>query len=626
MKVSHIVGIACLLLVGNGARAQTSQVADALGYPDMIFYNGKIVTVDDSSFGPSVGTIVQAMAIRNDRILKTGTNSEIQALAGPKTRKFDLKGREVLPTFTHTHEHPTDWDWVEPSPLEHVLPSGRNDFIIVRWLNGTAKEQLSQWKSVLKEAVAQAKPGQWIWESFDFGSNFENADELFAAFPKEVTREAVDQIAPNNPVRVRDAWPIQPQVITNTKGMEEAKKVYPDLGGGDLDINGRPMEVNVILKDHVEFLAEMLKATFELWASQGITGFGTSPYASNNLRAISLLDQKHELPARVGWGYNGYAWDDETMRYIGGLLGNGTDHLWNIGAWSSGGGTCTTINTRPEVKSREKCNFEPGSKGRQHVAAIVRGGGRIATMHTGGDKDIDYLMDAILKASKDAGMSMDQIRAKRHAFDHSSGAPRPDQIPVMKNLGMMASMINTDLWEQRQDYDIYYRARDYPIEYLNWVVPRKSVTAAGIPTGWETDRALPHKEFLLIWEGMTRFNPSDKKVYAPGERTDRIIQLKSETRWGAYYLLRENLMGTLEAGKYADFMVLDRDFLAIPEDDIPNTKVLMTVVGGKIVHLMPDLAKEFGTSPIGPVTWPSKPLEKYYSHKTYTPESLRNQW
>jgi len=223
-------------------------------------------------------------------------------------------------------------------------------------------------------------------------------------------------------------------------------------------------------------------------------------------------------------------------------------------------------------------------------------------------------------------MSMDEIRAKRHAFDHSSGAPRDDQIPVLKNMGMLTSMISVDLWEKRADYDMYYAVRDYGVEFANRVIPRKSVTAAGIPNGWEIDRALPHKEFLLIWEGMTRYNPWDKKVYGASEATDRITQLKALTRWGAYYLLRENLMGTLEAGKFADFIVLDRDFLAIPVDDIPNTKVLMTVVGGKVVHLMPDVAKENGLSPVGPVTWPSKPLEHYYVHKQYTTESLRNQF
>jgi predicted amidohydrolase YtcJ len=187
-------------------------------------------------------------------------------------------------------------------------------------------------------------------------------------------------------------------------------------------------------------------------------------------------------------------------------------------------------------------------------------------------------------------------------------------------------MISVDLWEKRADYDMVYAVQKYGVEFANRVVPRKSVTAAGIPNGFEIDRALPHKEFLMIWEGMTRYNPWDKKVYGASEATDRFTQLKALTRWGAYYLLRENLMGTLEPGKLADFIVLDRDFLTIPDDDIPNTRVLMTVVGGKTVHLMPDIAKENGLTPVGPVTWPSKPLEKYYVHKTYTSESLRNQF
>ena len=632
MKRIYLLAVGMVVLSAF-AWGQNANVAAALGYADMIVFNGKVVTMDDAGFGPEVGTITQAMAIRDGKILATGTTAQIQALAGPKTQKIDLKGREVLPSFIHTHEHPTDWVWTEPSPLEHVLPSGSNGWMIVRWLKGSAKEQLAQWKSVLKEEAAQAKPGQWVWLSFDYGSNFENADDLVKAFPKEVTRQVLDELVPNNPARVRDAWPIGNQIMLNSKGLEEAKKIDPPLtgngeeggGGWGIDI-GRSIEPNVINGTHVDFLAELLKAEFELWASQGITTFGSSPYAGNNLRAINLLDARGELPARFAWGYTGNAWDDETMRYVASLLGKGSEHVWNVGAWDSAGGTCTTFNARPEVKAKERCSFEPGSRGREHAEAIVRNGGRIATMHSGGDKDIDYLMDLILKASKDAGMTMDQIRAKRHAFDHASGAPRPDQLPTMKNMGMIASMISVDLWEKRADYDMVYAVRDYGVEYANRVVPRKSVTAAGIPNGFEIDRALPHKEFLLIWEGMTRYNPWDKKVYGASEATDRFTQLKALTRWGAYYLLREDQLGTLEKGKLADFIVLDRDFLTIPVDDIPNTKVLMTVVGGKTVHMMPDIAGENGMAPVGPVTWPTKPLENYYKHIPYTSDSLKNQF
>jgi predicted amidohydrolase YtcJ len=350
---------------------QTVDVAAALGYPQMIVYNGKIVTMDDDSFGPQVGTIVQAMAIRDGKILLTGSNAEILPLAGPHTTKIDLKGREVLPAFTHSHEHPTDWAWTEPSPLEHVLPSGSNDFLIVRWLKGSAQDQLAQWKNVLKEEAAQAKPGQWVWLSFDYGSNFENADELVKAFPKEVTREALDELVPNNPARVRDAWPIGNQVMLNTKGYEEAKKVGAwsqgngtgEEGAGGLGIDmGRSLEPDVMLKNHVDFLAELLKAEFELWASQGIVGFGSSPYASNNFRALSLLDQKAELPARFGWGYTGSAWDDETLRYVAGLLGEGTEHLWNVGAWDAPGGTCTTFNAPPGSEEQGTMQFCSGQR------------------------------------------------------------------------------------------------------------------------------------------------------------------------------------------------------------------------------------------------------------------------
>jgi predicted amidohydrolase YtcJ len=232
---------------------------------------------------------------------------------------------------------------------------------------------------------------------------------------------------------------------------------------------------------------------------------------------------------------------------------------------------------------------------------IIESGLRVATMHTGGDKDIDHFMDAIEEGSKRAGFTIDEIRAKRHAFDHGAGAPRPEQIPRMKQLGVIASQINTILWETHRGASMI--AKQYGTEYTSWVVPRKRLTEAGIQTGFEIDRPLPHKVFFFILKGMNRFNDRDQKVYGPDQRTDRIVQLKALTSWGAYYLMKEKVQGTLEPGKLADFIVLDRDILTIPEAEIPDTKVLMTAVGGKVVHLTPALATEFGMQAVGPTTW-----------------------
>ncbi|MBI3896360.1 MAG: amidohydrolase family protein [Acidobacteria bacterium] len=597
MKRAGVGVFVTIMLCSTWGLAQQADIAAKLGYPQTVLYNGKIVTMDDASFGPQVGTIAQAMAVRDGKILATGTTAEVRALAGPQTKQIDLKGRTVLPSFIMTHEHPTDWALVDPKAMKRAVP---NDLMTMRWLSGTPGEQIGQWETALKDLAANAKPGQWVWLSFTWGPDFENANELVQKFPQLVTRQKLDQLVPNNPAHVRNAWPIGDQIIVNSKGLEEARKVHPDAG----ERIGRPLAPDVIYKGKIPALAELLKAELEIWASNGVTTFGSSPYAYGNFQALAHLDRKGEMPARFAWGYTGSDMSFETLSYVAGLLGNGTDHLWNVGAWGGAGGSCTTINAKPEVKEKESCSFAPGSRGRETLERIIKSGGRIATMHSYADKDIDYLMDGIEIASREAGFTVDQIRAKRHAFDHASGAPRPDQLPRIKTLGMMVSMINTVLWEDRTGYDMTFRVRDYGIEYANWTVPRKSVNDAGIMNTFEIDRALPEKTFFFILKGMTRFNDKDQRVYGPAERTDRITQLKALTRWGGYYVLRENLLGTLEPGKFADFIILDRDFLTIPEEQIPQTQVLMTVVGGRTVHLGSALAREIGMTPVGSTTWP----------------------
>ena len=598
-----------VFLFGLCGWAQNVNIAAKLGYPQMIVYNGKIVTVDDPSFESRVGTIVQAMAIRDNKILATGNDVEIRALAGPQTKQLDLKGRMVLPSFIMTHEHPTDWAFAEPDAMMHVIPPD-NDFMIVRWLKGPAAEQFAQWEGVLKEAATKAKPGQWIWLSFFRGGNYEYQGEIDQRFSEVVTRQRLDQLVPNSPVEVKRGWVLGP--VVNSKGAGVIQKEYPEWPkvAAASTTAERLIEPDIILKWKTPLLADLLKAELELWAAQGITVIASAPYTYHNLQALALLDRKGELPVRFGWGYRGMDDHRDTIRYIASLLGQGTDYLWNVGAWTVPSGSCTSINAAPEVKNQESCSFEPGSDARKVMEEIIRNGGRIATMHSGGDKDIDNLMDMIVKASKEAGFSMEEIRSKRHVFDHSGLAPRPDQIPMLKNLGMMVSMNNQYLWAGNSSQV----ARRYGIEYTNWIVPRNSATKGGVMTTYEIDRPLPHKLFLFVQKGITRYNDKDQKVNAPGERTDRIIQLKALTTWGSYNVLREKALGSLEPGKLADFVVLDRDFLTIPVDDIPNIHVLMTVVGGKTIHLMPDLGREFGMPPVGPAVWETKPLENYYAH------------
>ncbi len=611
-----------LFLFAGYFYSQFATAQEFHGSPDLIIYNANIITMDDPSFSSDPGSINQAMAIKADIIVELGTTEAIRNLAGPQTKQIDLNGRTVMPSFILTHEHPTDWAWTEPSSLNHVFPEGNED-IVVRFLEGTADEQIANWEQVLRDAISVAKPGQWIFLSSDFGGNFEHMPKLFTDFFQHVSLQRINELAPNNPVRVKNGFI---RGLVNQRGVEEISRVFPGeyTGGGSGDrgpegqmsASGRMLEPDIILHGKTKKNADLLKAQMELWTAHGISTFGSSPYTLNNLQALSNLDQQGRMPARFAWSYSGPNEELHTIRLLSALVGNGSDYLWNIGAQGQRvGGTCTTLAASQRVKQQESCVFDPGQPGRRVLEDIVRTGGRVAAMHTGGDKDIDNLMDVIEEQSALAGLSLEEIRSRRHAFDHASGAPRPDQIPRIKRLGMMISMINTVLWENRTGYDVAYRVRNYGEEYAHYAVPRQSVTRAGIMNTQEIDRALPHFIFYNIWVGMTRYNSGCDRTFAKEEGTDLITQLKALTTWGAYYVLREDRLGSLEPGKIADFTVLDRDILSIPVDDIPNIKVLMTVLGGKTVHLLPDLAAEVGMSAVGPATWPSRPLENRYVFK-----------
>src|ERR1051325_9412044 len=158
----------------------------------MILYDAKIVTMDDPSFESKVGTIAQAMAIRDGKILAIGNNITIRALAGPQTKSIDLHGRTVLPTFFMTHEHPSDWAFTQPRSMTHADPE--NKIIIQRWMPSVdSKQQISMFDPMLRDALSKAKPGQWIFVGFYWGPNYEWAATL-PPYVATISKERLDQI------------------------------------------------------------------------------------------------------------------------------------------------------------------------------------------------------------------------------------------------------------------------------------------------------------------------------------------------------------------------------------------------------------------------------------------------
>jgi predicted amidohydrolase YtcJ len=213
-----------------------------------------------------------------------------------------------------------------------------------------------------------------------------------------------------------------------------------------------------------------------------------------------------------------------------------------------------------------------------------------------GDRDIDSVMEIILRASLDAGMTEEEVRAKRHSFDHSVMFPRPDQMGLIKRLGIITSGTPFEIYLGSPAVLDLYGERA-----VTWVVPKKRLVEAGVYSSLELDHAIGSSD-LTVFSGlywMITRKAWDGKVYAPDQTVDRETALKIATTWGSYYVLRDDVLGSLEPGKWADFIVLDKDYLTVPVEEIADLRVLMTVMGGKVVHLVPSLAGELGMQPTG---------------------------
>ncbi len=591
-----------LWLLLSVAVGQAASLAE-LSYPETIIYNAKIVTVSNADFSTNVGTIAQAMAIRAGKILAVGSDTEIRELAGPKTKSIDLKGRAVLPGLISTHEHPADWAPISPRGFGRVITDSE---MVARYVgNLTPKEQLTKLQPLLVEAVSKAKPRQWVRIYMYRGKMKEYSGELTAELPRIISRSYLDSIAPNNPVEVKGAF----NTILNSKAIQELLRVHPGVpflgeaekatllerGVGGIPVY-RALESGVLFENNLPLLARTYKAEMEFWATLGMTAFDSASYDSISLRAFRYLDERGEMPIRYGWGYVGPNFSPDVLDYLASLIGHGTDYLWLTGAWPAAAMDCTTINARPEVKQQERCVFTPGSKAATDMYNVIKSGLRIASMHTGGDKDIDYLLDIIEKASADAGFTPDQIRAKRHTFDHSGMAPRPAQYERIKKLGIMFSVNSA--------YHYWYTpevAAAYGEEYTAWVGPRKSMSDYGIMNSFEVDAPFSQEDTTLFEAAsysITR-RAKDGKVHGSNERIDRERLLKAMTIWGAHNLMREKVLGSLEPGKFADLIVIDRDYMTIPEEEISKVKVLAAMVGGKFVYVSPSFSSAYGLSPVG---------------------------
>ncbi len=539
--------------------------------PDLILYNGKIVTVD------SAFSIAQALAIRGDRFVAVGADDAVRRLAGPATRAIDLRGRTVIPGLIDGHLH----------------NAGGGPGV-----NLSEARSMAELLAALEARVKVSKPGELVASN----SDWHEAQLREKRLPH---KRDLDRIAPENPVvLVRGGH----EFIVNSAAMRRwnITRATPVPPGGEIghDADG---ELNGELVDTARGLVKLLPppklaeneilAQMKLLNAAGLTGiripgqfqFGGS--AIEPYRMFQQLKAQGKLTIRVNYLMRIFDYSSvDKMRE--------TIASWNVGPdegdeWLRIGGMKTLVDGGFEGGHMRIAYEEPFGKGGKfkgiqvvplsdYVAAVRelnRLGWRVAT-HAVGDAAIDQVLDAYAAADRDRS-----IRGRRWSIEHFF-IGRPDHYPRVKALELVISA---------QDH--LYRAGPSLVKYwgrerAEQVTPVRSFLDQGILVAGGTDSpVIPYNPFWAMYHFISRETISDG-VYGANQRITREEALRVFTINNAMLTFEENLKGSIERGKLADLVVLPADILMIPEKQIESLKPVATMVGGRFVYSDPAVRLE----------------------------------
>lgn len=540
---------------------------------DLVLRNGKIVTVDDNT--PEV----QTLAVKGDKIVAMGNEEDVQALIGSKTKVIDLNGKLAIPGFIEGHAHFMSIGYAKMN------------------LNLMKVKNWEEIVAMVAEAAEKAEPGEWITGR---GWHQEKWDRMpVPSVDDNPTHHRLSEVAPNNPVRLGHAS--GHGAIVNAKAMELAgiTKDTPDPAGGEIlrDADGNPTGVlretaqGLISKarnqsddqrSEEEIEAHRLKAlrlAQEECLSKGVTSFQDAGTGFNTIDFFKRAVKDEELKLRlyvmvsgnnerlaenlakyrtIGEGKNML-----TVRAIKKLIDGA---LGSHGAWLLEPYTDLPTSTGLNTTSPES----------------ITETARLAALH-----DYQFCVHAIgdrgnqevLNIFEDSYKNNPDKTDLRWRIEHSQHL-HPSDIPRFGQLGVIASMQGVHCTSDAPW--IPKRLGDKRAEEGAYVWQKLMASGAVVTNG--TDAPVEDVDPIASYYATVSRKLKDGSVFYPDQRMSRLEALKSYTINCAYAAFEEEIKGSLIPGKLADITILSKDILTIPEDEIPSTEVLYTIVGGKVMY------------------------------------------
>jgi hypothetical protein len=548
-RFAGILFAACCAIFGY-AHAQTA---------DTIITNGKILTLDAKS------SVVQAVAIREGRVMAVGTNDAIRKLAGPNTKAIDVGGRTVTPGLIDSHIH--------------ALRAGLTYSVELSWIGVPS---LAKGLELIREAARSSKPGTWIkvgggWTEMQFPEKRgPSVDELVAAAPgRPVYVQRLYNTAWITPAGIK-AMNITPQTeIPTGKAEKDASgNLTGVITGGNRAFNFLTDKIpGPTFQDQVEGTRSYFRELNRLGMTgvNDVTGGGMYP---QHYRSVQTLWQKGEMTVRVAFHFQsnrrGKELDDfkDYAKFTPMNFGDDMLRFRGIGeALTQGMYDGSTVGLI----------FNPTDKDKEEFCAAAKWAaeqGMTVHQHAATNRAANMILDCFEQVNKTV-----PITALRWQITHIEDATA-DTLKRMKALNMGWSV---------QDRLLYAGQI-----FLKVLGPEAAKVAPPINTGLklglqvaagtDSDQVAPYNPFVSLRWLLDGKAIDGTPLRGPEESPSREAALRMYSLNAAWFSFDDDKRGSLEVGKYADLAVLSEDYMTVPVEKVGELFSVLTLVGGKAVY------------------------------------------
>lgn len=539
--------------------------------PDTIIYNGYVHTVDENN------SIAEAVAVKDEKIIAVGSNKEVMELAGDNTLIIDAAGNTVMPGVNDSHVHM----WEAGMLMEGVVTFGL--------------ESIDALKKAIQEKLKGMKPGEWLQ-----GGGWIESQFVEKRMP---TKYDIDDVSPDNPVVIERIFST---CVANSRALELAgiTKDTPDPEGGEIGRNPDGTPNGLLFRTAKQLVRDVMPSAFgesqfgsgkeiervivnamNEFLKAGITSITEPGVTPAMIRAYQNLRETGKLKIRTNLMpcWHGFAINEKqdfSDRLIGelGLYTGFGDEWLRIGALKmaiDGGLTSKTAwkswPYRDEDEAKEvELRLDP-TKLEGWVKEAHDAGWSVG-IHVMGDTAIEAAVNAMYKAYEE------NPSERRHQLIHAY-YPTDDTLDKMKKAGIIAAVQPAFIYNEADGYDTLL-PDDKQVEFL----PLRKYIDSGITIASSTD--MPSAHYNPFWGIYGAIERKGIQGYSLGK--DEAITLdemiKSMTLNGAYMSGEEDIKGSIEPGKLADIIVLDRNIANEDIDTIKNSVVVLTMVDGEIVY------------------------------------------